>query len=62
MLISNSFIWSVVLFMHVVSNTWGSLMAVRFFLGLVEGMYVVGLSYSSLTNADSLLVHSLRSC
>lgn len=33
-----SFIWGVILFLHVVCNSWGKLMAVRFFLGMAEGV------------------------
>ncbi|CAK7223150.1 hypothetical protein SBRCBS47491_005107 [Sporothrix bragantina] len=32
------FIWGVILFMHVVCHNWGGLMAVRFFLGMAEGV------------------------
>lgn len=32
------FVWGVILFMHVVCHNWGGLMAVRFFLGMAEGV------------------------
>lgn len=32
------FLWSVILFMHVVCDSWAKLMVVRFFLGVVEGL------------------------
>jgi len=35
---SSSFFWGVILFMHTVCDNWGKLMAVRFFLGMTEGV------------------------
>jgi MFS family permease len=32
------FLWSIILFMHVVCDSWPKLMVVRFFLGTVEGL------------------------
>jgi MFS family permease len=34
------FLWSVILFMHVVCDNWAKLMAVRFFLGVIEGLTI----------------------
>lgn len=32
------FLWGVILFMHIVCKNWASLMVVRFFLGMAEGI------------------------
>ncbi|OAQ77997.1 MFS transporter, ACS family, allantoate permease [Purpureocillium lilacinum] len=37
-LAASVFFWGVILFMHTVCDNWGKLMAVRFFLGMTEGV------------------------